>query len=309
MIEVYKKENGGKYTALNFAIEKCTTPFIGCLDADSFVMPGALRRIVAEFKDPKTMAVTPSMVIHTPNTFIQKLQKSEYNYGNFTRKLLAQIGSLHVTPGPFSFFRTEVFDKVGGYRHAHNTEDMEMAMRLQKHGLKIANAEGALVYTVGPDTFKKLYKQRVRWVGGFIGNIIDYRHMVFNRKYGDLGLVVLPFTIFSTTISIGFVLINLWRILHKVWEHIVRFQVVGFSLPKFGEINWFFFNNSAFSMLAIFSIILSVYLIHLGQKMATGKWTFSFEAIYFILLYGSLTPIWLVKAIYNNIIGKDASWR
>jgi glycosyltransferase involved in cell wall biosynthesis len=35
-VKYFYKENGGKYTALNFGIEHSTSELIGCLDADSF---------------------------------------------------------------------------------------------------------------------------------------------------------------------------------------------------------------------------------------------------------------------------------
>jgi cellulose synthase/poly-beta-1,6-N-acetylglucosamine synthase-like glycosyltransferase len=41
---------------------------------------------------------------------------------------------------------------------------MEIAMRMQQHGLKIIHAAKAVVYTSSPRTIRKLYKQRVRWV-------------------------------------------------------------------------------------------------------------------------------------------------
>ena len=44
IVEIYKKENGGKFTALNFGIEKAKHRFIGSLDADSYVEKESLRR-------------------------------------------------------------------------------------------------------------------------------------------------------------------------------------------------------------------------------------------------------------------------
>ncbi len=58
------------------------------------------------------MAVTPSIVVATPKTFIQRMQKAEYDYGNFFRRALSLVGAMYVTPGPFSFFRKEVFEKI-----------------------------------------------------------------------------------------------------------------------------------------------------------------------------------------------------
>ena len=62
-VHLYHKENGGKYTAMNYGIERTTSELIGCLDADSFVAPDALIEVVKRFEaDKTTMAITPAMV-------------------------------------------------------------------------------------------------------------------------------------------------------------------------------------------------------------------------------------------------------
>lgn len=307
-IQIFSKENGGKYTALNFGIERVETAYVGCLDADSFVERHALKIIMSRFSDPKVMAVTPSMVIDRPNNIIRHMQKAEYHYGNFIRQALASIGAIHITPGPFSFFRKEVFEKIGPYRHAHNTEDMEMAMRMQKNGMKIVNATDALVYTVGPDKVGKLYKQRVRWVSGFIGNLIDYRNMIFSREFGDLGILVLPFAIFAILMSFVYLSITLYRILKQVVEAVVRFSVIGFTSPNW-NFDWFYVNTSILSILSIMFVSLIIALSMYGERTTSGKWKFSMGVLYFTFLYAFIAPFWLLRSIYNNLVSKEAAWR
>jgi cellulose synthase/poly-beta-1,6-N-acetylglucosamine synthase-like glycosyltransferase len=180
-IEILHKENGGKHSAMNLGIESATTEFIGCLDADSFVHPQALKRIMTYFDNPEAMAVAPSIIVHEPKNLIQRIQKIEYNWGVFIKKMLGLNNAIHVTPGPFSFYRREIFAKIGGFRKAHNTEDMEIAYRMHSHHMKIEHANDAFVYTVAPNTVKKLYKQRLRWIYGFIKNTIDYRRLLFKK--------------------------------------------------------------------------------------------------------------------------------
>lgn len=308
MIKIFSKENGGKYTALNLGIREATTDFVGCLDADSFVERHALRRIMSRFADPKVMAVTPSMIINKPDNIIRRMQKAEYHYGNFIRQALASIGAIHITPGPFSFFRKEVFDKIGLYRHAHNTEDMEMAMRMQKNGLMIVNAPDALVYTVGPGSVGKLYKQRVRWVSGFIANLIDYRDMIFSKEFGDLGLLVLPFTIFAIFMSFVYVIITAYQILERITDAIVKYSAVGFT-PIEWNFDWFYVNTSILSILSIMFVSLIIALSMYGERSTSGKWRFSVNILYFTFVYSFIAPFWLLRSIYNNLVSKEAAWR
>ena len=111
--------------------------------------------------------------------------------------MLGFLGAIHVTPGPLTIFRKKVFDDLGPYRHAHNTEDMEIAYRMQKNHYKIEQCNDAYVYTNTPETIIKLYKQRLRWIYGFINNTIDYRKILFRKKYGNFSLFILPANIIS----------------------------------------------------------------------------------------------------------------
>ena len=307
-IIVLSKPNGGKHTALNLGIVTSKAEFIGCLDADSYVDREALKLIAKRFRNEHVMAVTPSVVIDDADNIIRKTQKAEYQYGNFVRKAFCAIGAIHIAPGPFSFYRKAVFDKVGMYRKAHNTEDMEMAMRLQKNGLKIVNEPLALVYTVAPNTIKKLYKQRVRWVSGFLANLIDYKGMVFNKKYGDLGLIVLPFAAFGVFISFFVFIKGILSLFKSLWKGFQQLYFGGFYF-HFPSFDWFYLDTSAVSILALSLIGVTVFTVWLGNKISTGKWHFSFEFIYFLTIYIIISPFWISKAIYNIVTSKEASWR
>ncbi len=310
-VEIFSKENGGKHSALNFALEKIDSELVGCLDADSFVEPSALRRIVPFFENEKIMAVTPSIRIHDPKTPLQYMQRVEYSWGIFLRRLLSSINALYVTPGPFSIFRTKVFKSIGGYRHAHHTEDMEMALRMQKNGYKIVNAHSAHVYTVGPDKLKKLYKQRVRWVYGFLNNAIDYKDMFFNKKYGNIGMFVLPiatFSIFTTLYAAGNLL---WSIGSKIPEHYAKYQAVGFNLgmPNFSGINWFAFDLNTSFWITVTTLSLTFVILFISLQVANGKAKFGRDVFYYLTLYAFIVPLWLAKATYSTITRKNISWK
>jgi peptidoglycan-N-acetylglucosamine deacetylase len=312
-IQIYSKENGGKYTALNFALAKTESELVGCLDADSFVDSKALKRIVPYFTDESIMAVTPSIKIHKPKSVLQHVQRVEYSWGIFLRRLLSSMNALYVTPGPFSIFRTEVFRKLGGYKHAHHTEDMEMALRMQKKGYKIANSSMAHVYTVGPAKLKGLYKQRVRWVYGFLNNVIDYKDMFFNKKYGNIGMFILPmatFSIFTTLYATGSML---WSIFNKASDQVARYEAIGFNLGMpslaFDSINWFAFNAGTFFWLTVVTLALMFVIIFLALKLADGKFKFGKDLVYYLTLYVFIVPLWLAKATYSTIARQNIRWK
>lgn len=308
--QYFSKPNGGKHTALNFALEKIDTELVGCLDADSFVSPEALKRIIVHFEDPEVMSVTPSIRIHEPKTFFQYIQRVEYIWGIFLRRMLSSINALYVTPGPFSIFRRSVFKEIGGYKHGHYTEDMEMAMRLHKAGYKIANSTNAYVYTVGPAKFKHLYKQRVRWTYGFLNNVIDYKEMLFNPRYGNIGLFILPIATFSVFSTIYASTNLVWSLLGRIPSHVAKWQAVGFEFHMpFAKFSWFAMDTSMLTWIIFTTVFLSLVILSLSLKLVEGKPRFGKDVALYLVLYIFIVPLWLAKAAYSTVMRRDISWK
>jgi len=308
-IDIYHKENGGKWTALNFAIEKATTEIIGCLDADSFVDSEALRRIVSYFEDTETMAVTPAVKIYQPDNLLRQLQCNEYNLGVFNKKMFGHLGAINITPGPFSFFRREVFEKIGPFRHAHNTEDMEIAMRLQKNGYKIVNAHQALVYTVGPKKYRDLYKQRLRWVYGYFKNLIDYRQMIFKKKHGNLGLFFLPASILMLLAAFYYTVTVVLGFGEFIYEKILLFRAVGWHWKPVWHFDWFYFNTDSVIFFSLLMLGLTIIVTILGIKLSENRFSFNWHMLYFPLIYPIMSIVWLSKAVYNVLTARKPTWR
>lgn len=309
-IKLIRKENGGKYTALNLGIEHCKSELCGGLDADSFVDPQALKHIVACFDDGNVMAVTPAIKVNSAKNILELIQRAEYNFGIFIKYVIGKMNAIHVTPGPFSIFRRSVFDKVGYYRHAHNTEDMEIAFRLQEQGLRIVNCPQASVYTVTPRTLRKLYVQRVRWISGFLKNCLDYKHLFFNPKGGEMGFFTLPFAIAFIVSGLYMFGSFAYYLSQYLWTKVVQISTIGFSflfhVPHF---NWFFFNTESIAILGLLAFSLAITFLLLGKKMSEGSMKPSLDIVYIISFYSLISPFWLTKSIYNTLASRKVPWR
>jgi cellulose synthase/poly-beta-1,6-N-acetylglucosamine synthase-like glycosyltransferase len=307
-VQIHHKKNGGKYTALNFGIENSHSDLFGCLDADSFVDKDALKNMIPYFENPKIMAVVPSIKVYEPGNVLQKIQKVEYDWGILIRKILTYLNALHVTPGPFTIFRRKIFQNIGKYKHAYHTEDLEMALRMQKYNYKIANSHRSVVYTVTPKNIKTLYKQRRRWTYGFLKNIIDYKYMFFKREYGNLGFFILPFAVLSIFSTIYLATIFVISNINTTFEQIAKFKLVGVSFNKM-NFDLFYFNTNIASIIALFSILLTIILVLISIRLSEGKLKIKSELFYFLFLYPVITPLWLFGAVFNTIFSETISWR
>lgn len=309
-VKLFQKENGGKHTAVNLGIKNATTELIGCLDADSFVDKSALIEIANAFNDdPQMMSAIPTIIIHEPKTVFQKMQKTEYHTVAFFKRMLSPLDAITVTPGPFSFFRKEVFKKIGLFKKAHNTEDMEMALRMQANNMRIRNVHTARVHTEGPNTLYKLYRQRLRWAYGGMKNTLDYRFMLFQRKYGMLGMITLPLAFFGTFIflyNFGFVIFHLIKI---VMIKTIEIMTVGFSFALLPSTDSFFLNTEFMSILSYIFLGLGIVIIWNGVRLAEGRFRPSMGIFYFITLYGIVAPIWLTRAVLNLLFSRNTNWR
>lgn len=310
-IKIFQKENGGKHTAVNYGIQNSTSPFIGCLDADSFVDPQALKRIMSYFeKDPLTMAVSPSIIVDKPKGIMQIVQRVEYEWAVFNKKMLGFLGGIYVTPGPFSFYRREVFEKLGQYVKAHNTEDMEIAFRMQSNHMKIDQCNDAFVYTTAPNTVKKLYKQRLRWIYGFIMNSWDYRKILFKRKYGAFSMFSVPAGVISM-IAVPYILsMFLFNTAMAATKNIEKLSATGFDFNFGWNIDPFFFAPGGHIFVLVILYTLLIISISIGKKMATGKHGIDYYIIPFMLIFSVIAPFWILRAMYNSMVSRKAvSWR
>jgi len=307
-IRLFHKKNGGKYTALNLGLENLSTEFFSCLDADSTVEPKALKKMLPYFHNQEVMAVIPSALVTKPETMVQRAQKAEYNMAVFFKKVFSLIGGLHVTPGTLPIYRKKVVDLVGGFRHGHNGEDMEMAFRMQKNHLKIVQCHEAVVYTIPPASIKVLYKQRVRWISAYLGNILDYKNMIFNKEYGNFAWFSLPSGIISILAVVFIFFQSIYSLVEFIAGKIIKIKTVGLASAG-SNMDWFTLNFNGVLFTMIISYILVTASLFIGNRLAEGKAKFSSDILYFIGIYSFVAPFWLMKAVYNTVFSKGTSWR
>lgn len=310
-VKTFHKENGGKFTALNLGLSQMDTEFFGCLDSDSYADKEALARIMSYFaKDESIMAVAPSVTANNPKNLLEHAQQAEYHLGVYLKKMLGFLGAINVTPGPLTIFRKKVFDDLGPYRHGHNTEDMEIAYRMQKHHYKIEHCNDAYVYTNIPSSIKKLFKQRLRWIYGFINNTIDYRDILFRKKYGNFSLFTIPTGIVSI-VAVSFLFGRMTVSIIKFFsEKILQFQTVGFHIShSVWSFDPFFINVRSFFLPVLLIYMMVIFAMLFGRRMSEGKWVFSPEVLYFFPIFGIIAPFWLLKAMYNTVVSRKPSWR
>ncbi|MBI2573063.1 glycosyltransferase family 2 protein [Candidatus Woesearchaeota archaeon] len=315
-ITLLNQTNAGKGRALNNGIKHITGEFFACLDADSFVEENALQVMLPLFEEQEVAAVCPTLKVRKPNTILEKVQWSEYIINMFYKFLNAKIDCIHVTPGPFSIYRSAVVRKLGGFSEETITEDLEMAIRLQKHNYKILQTFDTTVETVVPATWKTLFRQRVRWYKGGVDNTIAYKELIFNKKYGDFGMMRMPTIISSGIIVLILTTALIQSLIKRGYQFYLSLSAVNFDVLTLIKHYTFEFNPLILPFfkltIAATVIILSFLIMILSFKLLREKitnygktWTSLFT--YFFVYGLFLTTVWVYIA-YMFIKKKKNFW-
>ncbi|MDO7841702.1 glycosyltransferase family 2 protein [Sphingomonas immobilis] len=195
--------HGGKARALNAAIERVDTHIVITVDADTLLQPGAIGAMRAAFvAEPELVAATgvlaPICGPDLQGRLFEWFQSYEYVRNFLSRHAWQRLDSLLLISGAFAAFRRDAVVAVGGFDDDCMVEDYELIHRLQRHAgdhrldWRVRVVGGALAYTDAPASPMAFLRQRRRWFGGFLQTQWWNRDMVGNRRYGWLGMAMLP---------------------------------------------------------------------------------------------------------------------
>lgn len=313
-IKLINQENKGKGAALNTALRIAKGEFFVCLDADSFVKEDALKKILPYFDKKRVATVLPLLKVQKPKNLLQRMQWFEYLVNMFYKKLMSELDCVHVSPGPFSVYRKKILKKVGGFDEDNLTEDLEMTLRLQKHHYKIIQLLDSDVYTVAPESLGQLYKQRNRWYKGSIYNAIKYRHMMFNKRYGDFGLIQMPTIIISGIIAIILIISFIYYTFKPPLDYIYNMRFIGFDFMTL--LRNFVFNfhildiNYTAVLVAVVMLVISIVVLiksHRYTKEKIVKYGY-FSLIVYLILYFLLMGVMWIGILVEMLLGIKQKW-
>jgi poly-beta-1,6-N-acetyl-D-glucosamine synthase len=184
-LKIIQAHHGGKANALNEGLKHVTQEIVVCIDADTFLHPQALRRIVARFlTDPADTAAVAGCVLvkNSRSTFMTRLQEWDYFTGIASAKRQQSLyqGTL-VAQGAFSAFRTKLVRAHQGWPSVIG-EDIVLTWSLIKSGCRIGFEPTAIGFTAAPETINGFYRQRKRWARGMIEGLKQHGHMLWSTS-------------------------------------------------------------------------------------------------------------------------------
>jgi cellulose synthase/poly-beta-1,6-N-acetylglucosamine synthase-like glycosyltransferase len=216
---VVSKENGGKPDALNVGINMCRTPYFCTLDADCILERDALLRLMRPIvKSPQNTVASGGIVrilngcdvqdgkvikVGMPKGQVERFQVVEYLRSFlFGRTGWDLLGGTLIVSGAFAVFHRETVIETGGFLHDTVTEDMDLIVQIHrwamhhKRKIKMSFTSDPVCWTECPKHIKMLGRQRRRWQMGLCQTLWKSSEMLFNSKYGAVGMVSFPFHLY-----------------------------------------------------------------------------------------------------------------
>ena len=316
---VVDKLNGQRADAMNAGLNAARKDLFCAVDGDSILEHDVLLKMLRSFaNDEKTIAVGGIIrvangcqfdkgelkKVRTPTSFIALVQVIEYIRSFlFGRTGWEYFNGLILISGAFGVFDRKAVLNVGGYYSDAIGEDFELTVKLHKYYKdnniphKITFQPEPVCWTEVPDTWAELSNQRNRWQRGLFQTLWRFKSMLFNPKYGFVGMVSMPFYFLFELLGpvvelLGYIIITI-------------LLFTGLLPPQTGLL--------FFIVAVLFGVILSVTSL-LCDELTYGQYPrpkdllkLSFVSIFETFGYRQLHTWWRIKGMFKFIRG-DMTW-
>ncbi len=313
---VVDKENGGKADALNAGLNIAGGELVCAIDADTLIEPDALQRMVRPFllRDDVlaaggTIRIANGSVVRggrvvearVPRRPVPGFQAVEYLRAFlFGRLGWNRLGGNLIISGAFGLFRRDAMLAAGGYLHETVGEDMELVLRLRRLGYegkgprRIAFVPDPVAWTEAPETLRVLGRQRDRWHRGLADVLWRHRRVLFNPRYGAMGMVVFPYFLFVELIAPVVEAVGIAGVLAGLW--------LGILDPRFALL-LFLAAYGLGAALTAATLVLEEVSFHryerVGDRMVLLLWTLIEN-----LGYRQLTVVWRLQGLVKYLRGR-----
>lgn len=181
---VHLAENQGKAYALRAGTMVSQYEFLVCIDGDALLHPHAVFWMMHQLTSyPRVGAVTGNPRIINRSSILGKLQVGEFSsIIGLIKRAQRTYGRIFTVSGAIAGFRKTALDRIGYWRDDMITEDIDVSWRLQFDHWDLQYVPKALCYIYMPETFKGLWKQRLRWSQGGVEVLFAYVRKMFKWR-------------------------------------------------------------------------------------------------------------------------------
>lgn len=276
-LRLIKTDHLGKARAVNRGIKASKGELVMMLDADSELASDGLKELARPFADPTVGAVSGIIRVALNSNPLVWYQDFEYVLSSMWRYIFDKMGISYILPG-FCGFRRDAIVKAGLFETDTLSEDFDVGLRLRKMGYRIIMSR-AVMHTHVPQSLSGIAKQRIRWGKGTVQVIRKHKDMIFNLRFGLIGLYGLPNQIYFFVQGAVLLPITVYQIFQGYFQYFVS-------------------TGQAFSLAALKFFVgwMSIFGgLELTYNVLTGVWE-SADNFYLWLVAFSLTYFYHILA-------------
>lgn len=189
--------NRGKATGLRAAALAAKGDYLVCIDGDALLDSYATHWLVMHMLDsPRVGAVTGNPRIRNRSTLLGRLQVGEFSsIIGLIKRAQRVYGRIFTVSGVISAFRKSALHDVGYWSTDMVTEDIDVSWRLQMRHWEIRYEPNALCWILMPETFRGLWRQRLRWAQGGSEVLLRYGMKLLRWRQRRMWLVAFEYLV------------------------------------------------------------------------------------------------------------------
>lgn len=240
-----------------------------------------------------------------PREWLARIQVVEYLRAFLLgRTGWSKLGALALISGAFGLFRRDVLVAVGGFDADSIGEDFELVTHIHRHlkeqgtPYRIVFVAEPVAWTEVPSTFGVLARQRRRWHRGLTEVLWRHRSMLFNPRYGRIGLVALPYYVVFELLApvlemTGVIIVPLGLALGAVnVSYAVKFLAVAYGYAM---------------LVTLAALAVEEFSFHRYPRWR-DLGVAALAAVLENLGYRQLTCVWRLQGLWSQLMGHKAVW-
>lgn len=205
---------GTKAQAQQYVLERgeVKTELFVTIDGDTILDKYAIEKTLPYFNNSNTASVCGFVIPAKIKTIWERGRFIEYIFGiSLAKAAQNNIRAVVVSSGCFSIFRTELVEKMGGFRDTTMAEDMDLTWEFAFNGYDIYCVQDAYCYPYDPPTMKIFIDQIDRWYRSFFQNLSLHRkNMKKNLKLAGILYLYLIENLLVPVAVIGLIIAMLY---------------------------------------------------------------------------------------------------
>jgi biofilm PGA synthesis N-glycosyltransferase PgaC len=209
---VHLDRNMGKANALRMGALAARSEYLVCTDGDALLDEYAVHWMVWHLRSgPRVGAVTGNPRVRNRSTLLGRLQVGEFSsIIGMIKRAQRVYGRLFTVSGVICAFRRTALHRIGYWADDMVTEDIDISWRLQMDHWDIRYEPNALCFILMPETFKGLWRQRLRWAQGGVEVMLRHSRGLLNWRKRRMWAVLFEYLLSVTWAYTMLFIMVLW---------------------------------------------------------------------------------------------------